>query len=435
MAKKQEKEVERWVTVNGARVPIFKDGSIGGPKELRDKLKKMDSFEKSQKGLYTNTSNAKEQVDMLKAELKKHSNDIHTNEIKARLKKAEDRYKKLKKGEDPDKDVFKTKKEWDEEDKNAKIADELYGKTIKAKGKDGKPVTIEFQRGVDYYKNKLRQVDESDPAYKQLTAVLADKGHTRDSKGRWHYDESQAEKSSDRFFKKHADEYPEMQKKKEQTKEQKTISKNDDLKEKQIANNTKQKAEANKQHETVSGRFKKSDYDNYKKHVDTTRVSWKDEKETDGKNAADKVYDKLKKDFGELKGTQVGFERGETNDSDTYYYSFKDNSGKVVAIQRMSGSYGMTYSDAILTDYGKSKLGKNSVKKELAKGRAEAANKHNEAFKATTYKEAKSNLKTMSKGELATIARKLGIPSRFIKEMDADKLRDRLLFIYKGSHK
>lgn len=39
MAKKQEKEIERWVTVNGARVPIFKDGSIGGPKALRDKVK------------------------------------------------------------------------------------------------------------------------------------------------------------------------------------------------------------------------------------------------------------------------------------------------------------------------------------------------------------------------------------------------------------
>lgn len=39
MAKKQEKEIERWVTVNGARVPIFKDGSVGGPKALRDKVK------------------------------------------------------------------------------------------------------------------------------------------------------------------------------------------------------------------------------------------------------------------------------------------------------------------------------------------------------------------------------------------------------------
>lgn len=36
---KQEKEIERWVTVNGTRVPIFKDGSVGGPKELRDKVK------------------------------------------------------------------------------------------------------------------------------------------------------------------------------------------------------------------------------------------------------------------------------------------------------------------------------------------------------------------------------------------------------------
>ena len=36
---KKEREVEKWITVNGTRVPIFKDGSIGGPKELRDKLK------------------------------------------------------------------------------------------------------------------------------------------------------------------------------------------------------------------------------------------------------------------------------------------------------------------------------------------------------------------------------------------------------------
>jgi len=35
----QQKEVEKWITVNGARVPIFKDGSIGGPKALRDKVK------------------------------------------------------------------------------------------------------------------------------------------------------------------------------------------------------------------------------------------------------------------------------------------------------------------------------------------------------------------------------------------------------------
>ena len=40
MAKKQEKEIERWVTVNGARVPIFKDGSVGGPKAIADKIKK-----------------------------------------------------------------------------------------------------------------------------------------------------------------------------------------------------------------------------------------------------------------------------------------------------------------------------------------------------------------------------------------------------------
>lgn len=37
---KPEKEIERWITVKGARVPIFKDGSFGGPKALREMLQK-----------------------------------------------------------------------------------------------------------------------------------------------------------------------------------------------------------------------------------------------------------------------------------------------------------------------------------------------------------------------------------------------------------
>lgn len=128
---KQEKEVEKWVTMNGVRVPIFKDGSVGGPKAIRDKIKNMNSFDKAKKGLTTDTSNAKERVDMLKAELKKHPNDMHTNEIKNRLKKAEDDYKKLKKS-DTSNDNFKTKKEWDDKEKqiakNKAEADDRNGK-------------------------------------------------------------------------------------------------------------------------------------------------------------------------------------------------------------------------------------------------------------------------------------------------------------------
>lgn len=40
---KQEREVERWITVNGVRVPIFKDGSVGGPKAIADKIKNKTS--------------------------------------------------------------------------------------------------------------------------------------------------------------------------------------------------------------------------------------------------------------------------------------------------------------------------------------------------------------------------------------------------------
>lgn len=57
---KQEKEIERWVTVNGARVPIFKDGSIGGPKALRDKVKATQDKKTSarKRGIYADDKHA-----------------------------------------------------------------------------------------------------------------------------------------------------------------------------------------------------------------------------------------------------------------------------------------------------------------------------------------------------------------------------------------
>lgn len=125
---KQEKEVERWITVNGARVPIFKDGSVGGPPALRKKVEsslkkkseKKDSFQKAADHEVSNVQNAKENVELLKKELKKHPDDAHTAEIKARLKKAQEDHKKLKKGDTSDSN-FKTAKEWDEEEARKKI--------------------------------------------------------------------------------------------------------------------------------------------------------------------------------------------------------------------------------------------------------------------------------------------------------------------------
>lgn len=55
---KQEKEIERWVTMNGVRVPIFKDGSVGGPKALRDKVKAKNA--KVEKLVNENFKTAKE---------------------------------------------------------------------------------------------------------------------------------------------------------------------------------------------------------------------------------------------------------------------------------------------------------------------------------------------------------------------------------------
>lgn len=69
---------------------------------------------------------------------------------------------------------------------------ELYGKTMKGKGKDGKSVTVEFQRGADYYMRKLNKLDPADPLYKKTEQYLAHMGHTKVN-GRWQYNEKQAQ--------------------------------------------------------------------------------------------------------------------------------------------------------------------------------------------------------------------------------------------------
>lgn len=75
-----------------------------------------------------------------------------------------------------------------------------------------------------------------------------------------------------------------------------------------------------------------------------------------------------------------------------------------------------------------------TAKERLAEGRKEAAAKHDSIFGSNT-KTAKSNIENWSRSELMTAARKLGIPSRMLRETSTEQLRARLLAIYKGSHK
>lgn len=216
---KQEKEIERWVTMNGVRVPIYKDGSIGGPKELRDKIKAKDkkvqqlvdsgfkskekskegksSFDKARDHETSNLQNAKENVDMLKEQLKKHPNDMHTAEIKARLKKAQAEYKKLQGGDTSDSN-FKTAKEHDAKNSVQK----------KSKKKS--------------WMNKSEEPDEKKTNAYKKDKELEQQAHEadEDSKEWW-----------------------------AQRKASKDIAKNEDIKEKQIAANKKEKEAINKQTE------------------------------------------------------------------------------------------------------------------------------------------------------------------------------------------
>lgn len=146
---KQEREVERWITVKGARVPIFKGQSVeeaikesigNRGKKKADEKKIAASHKEQEKSQYgsfkpgtqlTGIDNAKDQVDMLKKELKKHPDDIHTAEIKQRLAKAQAAYKKFQQGKDgyADKENFKTAKEWAGQEKRF-TADDMSSKDL-----------------------------------------------------------------------------------------------------------------------------------------------------------------------------------------------------------------------------------------------------------------------------------------------------------------
>jgi hypothetical protein len=230
---KQEKEIERWVTMNGVRVPIYKDGSIGGPKELRDKIKAKDkkvqkqvdsrfkskekskegksSFDKARDHEVSNLQNAKENVDMLKEQLKKHPNDTYTAEIKARLKKAQAEYKKLQSGDTSDSN-FKTAKEHDTEKKTSKketpnqkaFKEATANRKAHREGK--KPLPSSFDDMTSQEREEWRKKTEK--------AARKD-GATSTMKGN------------------------------EKNRAQKDIAKNEDIKEKQIAKNKAEKDKLN----------------------------------------------------------------------------------------------------------------------------------------------------------------------------------------------
>ena len=91
MAKKQEKEIERWVTVNGARVPIFKDGSIGGPKAIADKIKKSGKKESKKKD-----DGSKERLSVYERQLAE-VNDELANQPKSKALRNEEGIRELEK--------------------------------------------------------------------------------------------------------------------------------------------------------------------------------------------------------------------------------------------------------------------------------------------------------------------------------------------------
>ena len=88
---KQEKEIERWVTVNGVRVPIFKDGSVGGPKAIADKIKKNGKKESKNKD-----DGSKERLSTYERQLAE-VNDELANAPKSKALRNEEGIKELEK--------------------------------------------------------------------------------------------------------------------------------------------------------------------------------------------------------------------------------------------------------------------------------------------------------------------------------------------------
>lgn len=357
MAKKQEKEVERWITVNGARVPIFKDGSVGGPKELRDKLKAHSEKKSSKEDFVI----SKESADL---QLKKDEEKYLKNQKRkaSKLQKAKDKYEankeeSLKRSIAKSQELSKQISNNDSEYKSkyyaeSQLKDEKWRK-------DALEEMRRYERNWNYYPLKERR-EISPNGVKDLRARIKDlENYEKASKAN-------------------------------------TIKANEDLKEKQIARNKAEKDAINgkKAIMNISGGLRLvADVSNPNKNIDVAK----------------EALEKYKNSGNYAKQKQLKYQQ------DVKIQKEKD---KKLAMDILA----------------KAGVGGDTLRQKAKQAKQEARVSH-ESLMGETYKQAKSNLASMGKGELATIARKLGIPSRFIKEMDADKLRDRLLFIYKGSHK
>lgn len=265
MAKKQEKEIERWVTVNGARVPIFKDGSVGGPKALRDKVKAVVK-EKSSDGKplkdMSATDIGKEYLtatgERKKALLKElHNRGYRRNkdgswgkqkdeskkdankEAKSKaFKEAAANYKAHKEGKKPIPSSFddmtsQEREQWRKDTKKAAEVDNITGKNvkwldynIKQQGLGMESADMEdIKRDAKFMNGeKVSLYDKAGNEYRGTFNVYNDGGmEVVDIKKEWHN--------------RKPDDTSSTGVKNDRPKTSKTINDNEDLKEKQIAKN------------------------------------------------------------------------------------------------------------------------------------------------------------------------------------------------------
>ena len=167
-----QKEVKQWITVKGRHIPIFegesKEEAIKratksagkGATKISESDEVKEAHPEAKKALGKDLKNAQDQVDKLKAELKKHPDDVHTDYIKEQLKKAKAHYKKLSAGDNSSDENFKTAKEWDKEEKKASSKKEATKKSI-SKDLDEK------EKQIAQHKEEADRLNGKEPAYKQ----------------------------------------------------------------------------------------------------------------------------------------------------------------------------------------------------------------------------------------------------------------------------
>lgn len=289
MANKEEREIERWVTVNGARVPIFKDGSIGGPKALQEAYKKaqerkkfdqehraLTKYEKIDARWNEEDRRIKQGIET-KYGAANHSKLHQHSEIQ---KMADEHVKKIwtKEGGVANKELY------DEADKFAekhgldkkkvrdaafKAMNEKHSESIKLKNEGKDPLQGVKDREKSRQNNivnttKMKPGDKIE--IEQFSAITGKstgeyKSFTLGSDNRWSSKDGESFNNTEQELAKHSI----SNKTGVQGKINKTISDNDDLKEKQIAQNKAERDKLNgkeekKKEEVVDQKLKNAPY-------------------------------------------------------------------------------------------------------------------------------------------------------------------------------